>query len=206
MWPQHFQFNVGYHLINKLILILRFVGHKKQTADLKCITKSQNLKWTHHPRVYIWTTAILHPWDEKGKTALIQLTRINGLPSRSRHLERHCINTHTTHSVHMENAEAGPSLIMDNGAWFRLSIWYEYLSLICVEVVCCQSRTEKHRCVLVMLPECDITCFIGILTTKDVLMSTLHIIQKNKWCTKFIMTSKSWLSEKVSNISLALFS
>lgn len=49
----------------------------------------------------------------RGGAALIQLSRINGLPSRFRHLERHC--EHTLNTVHTENAEDGLSLIMENG-------------------------------------------------------------------------------------------
>lgn len=60
------------------------------------MSKSHSIEWTHYPRVYMWTIIILHPWDKEGKTALIQLTRINGLPSRFRHLERHRVNTHYT--------------------------------------------------------------------------------------------------------------
>lgn len=76
-------------------------GYRKLSAGLYTVDFRVNLQIPKHqmsrtPKGLHWTITILYPWDKEGKTALIQLTRINGLPSRFRHLERHHVNTHYT--------------------------------------------------------------------------------------------------------------
>lgn len=47
------------------------------------------------PGVWVWAVSVLHPWDQSHRVAaLIQLTQINWLSSRFRHLERCGVNTH----------------------------------------------------------------------------------------------------------------